>query len=64
MAYPGEDKDCFKCDWSGMDMDMEPYCINPTVAKKHPYGLVVNQALEKFCLKDGVKTLWKKRQPR
>ena len=42
------EKDCFKCEHCGMDMDMDPYCAHPEVTKKHKYGLVLHQVSE-FC---------------
>lgn len=36
--------------FSGMDMDMEPYCANPVVLKKYSWGLnLSSQAIAKFC---------------
>jgi len=41
---------CQNCDYSGMDMDMDPYCAHPEVLKKHPYGLVLHsRKIAEFC---------------
>lgn len=29
---------CEKCDFCGMDMDLEPYCVHPQVLKTNSYG--------------------------
>lgn len=45
-----EKKDCRDCDYSGMDMDMDPFCVHPNVLKEHPYGLVLHSTtIAKFC---------------
>jgi len=36
------ERHCRNCDHCGMDMDMDPYCVNLKVIEsfeKHPYGL-------------------------
>lgn len=35
-------KDCNNCRYSGMDMDMEPYCVHPEVRKRMPYGQILS----------------------
>ena len=34
-------KECYKCKYSGMDMDMDPYCFHPNTQINFPYGLVL-----------------------
>lgn len=56
------EKNCRNCKWSGMDMDMDPYCIHPNVAKEHPYGLVLhNPKIGKFCEREKL-PLWEPRE--
>ena len=53
------DKDsCGGCNNCGMDMDMEPYCTAPEVVEKHPNGLAIGSAQQRYCRKDGKLTLW------
>lgn len=55
------DKDgCGSCDHCGMDMDMDPFCVHPSVTKEHPHGLYIRSARPKYC--DG--RLWTERKPR
>jgi hypothetical protein len=57
------DKDsCGGCDHCGMDMDMEPFCTAPPVTEKYQNGLVINQAQQLYCRKDGKLTLWVERK--
>lgn len=52
MTWLNDDKGCGKCNNCGMDMDMEPFCVNNIVldeAKKSlgrdfPWGLNINPA--------------------
>jgi len=45
-------KDCRNCKFAGMDMDMDPYCVNAGVlgerskvtGRTYPYGLDINPA--------------------
>lgn len=47
-----ENKRCTECDHCGMDMDMEPYCVQPDVialrtketGRDYPWGLDINRA--------------------
>lgn len=43
---PGQ---CSSCKYCSMDMDMEPFCVEPTVVKNHQYGLKINYAIQDFC---------------
>lgn len=44
------EKTCLNCRFSGMDMDMEPYCIQPRVLEKYPFGLALHSlAITQFC---------------
>lgn len=40
---------CSSCRYCCMDADMNPYCVEPSVAKKHPYGRNINLAIKEFC---------------
>ena len=40
---------CGHCHYCGMDMDMDPYCVHPTVVKDNPYGLNISKALKLYC---------------
>lgn len=48
------EKSCMNCNYCGMDMDMEPFCVNKEVLAKrtaetgrnYPWGLDVNPARE------------------
>lgn len=53
---------CGNCDYCGMDMEMEPYCVHPLIVKKFSYGLNINKALKDFCRINEVNTLYKKRK--
>jgi TPP-dependent indolepyruvate ferredoxin oxidoreductase alpha subunit len=55
---------CSGCNHCGMDMDCEPFCTHPTVQAKHPYGLVIDQAITNFCGDGDTLKLWEKREPR
>lgn len=59
---PPEQRRCRDCDYCGMDMDLEPYCVEPSVKKGNPIGLNVNRAVTSYCTKD--RLLFKIRQPR
>ncbi len=42
---------CHDCRYCGMDMDMDPYCVNPKVLEKHVYGLSLGSTkIASFCL--------------
>lgn len=43
---------CSGCKYCSMDMDMDPFCMHPEVAKLHPFGLNLNAAIDKFCGED------------
>jgi hypothetical protein len=47
-----------------MDMDMEPYCVHPTVSASHPYGLLIDSAIKRFCGDGDKLKLWEPRKPR
>jgi hypothetical protein len=50
MSAETQKKSCFECDYSGMDMDMDPYCAHPTLLKDHPYGVVLHSpTVVKYC---------------
>ncbi len=55
---------CSGCDYCGMDMDMDPFCVHPTVKAKHPIGLNISTAIRDFCGEGDKLKLWKKREPR
>lgn len=67
MSWTSDPKGCGKCDSCGMDMDLEPFCVNkPTLdfaakqfGKTFPYGLYINQA-RLICKGDE----WTERKPR
>lgn len=41
-------KQCYECDYAGMDMDMDPYCVRPEVmGEKYKYGLYTRRARAK-----------------
>lgn len=40
---------CSSCEFCGMDMEMDPYCAEPSVTEGHPYGLNLNSAIKEFC---------------
>jgi hypothetical protein len=45
-----EKRDCRDCKFSGMDMDMDPYCVHKKVLAEHPYGLVLHSPkIVTFC---------------
>ena len=46
---PGQ---CSSCKHCGMDMDMGPYCAEPSVLEKHTYGLNINYAIKDYCGQD------------
>ena len=37
---------CGHCVHCAMDMDMEPFCAHPRIAKANPFGLLINHALK------------------
>ena len=37
-----DEKSCNTCQYSGMDMDMEPYCAHPEVLKTMPHGQILS----------------------
>lgn len=41
-------RECFNCDFCGMDMDMDPYCAHPKVLEKFPFGKALYNPNE-FC---------------
>jgi len=43
---PGQ---CSSCKYCGMDMDMSPYCVEPSVLEKYTYGLKINCAIQDYC---------------
>lgn len=49
LAPENKDVDCRKCDFAGMDMDMDIYCSHPKVLVDHGIGLNVNRAFSKYC---------------
>jgi hypothetical protein len=55
---------CSGCNFCGMDMDMDPYCVHPQVLKVHPWGVGLTTALNSFCRQGDKLTLWEKREPR
>lgn len=52
MTWLSDPKGCGKCNKCGMDMDMEPYCVDSDTlveakekfGKPFPYGLNINDA--------------------
>ena len=50
---------CSSCNFCGMDMDMDPYCVHPKVLKEHPHGYGINHAIKETCGTD--LKLWEKR---
>lgn len=52
MSWTTDEKGCGKCNSCGMDMDMEPFCVNTPVLEQaakdyghtFPYGLLINEA--------------------
>lgn len=53
---------CSGCKFCGMDMDMDPYCVHPTLKAEHPDGLNIGKAIQRFCGDNtGKLTLWEKR---
>ena len=52
---PGERR--ASCDFCGMDMDMDPYCVHKKILKNKPYGLYIRHALQE-CKGEW----WKKRK--
>ncbi len=40
---------CSSCKYCGMDMDMSPFCWEPTVLEARPEGLNLNSAIQDFC---------------
>ena len=45
-----DDRRCRECRFSGMDMDMDPYCAHARVIAEHPYGLVLHSLrIATFC---------------
>jgi hypothetical protein len=55
---------CSGCDYCGMDMDLDPFCVHPTVKAEHPWGLTINKAIQLFCGEGDKLKLWKKREAR
>jgi hypothetical protein len=39
-------RECRECRYSGMDMDLQPYCGHPAVLKRMPHGQVLWQGIE------------------
>ena len=39
------ERHCYGCKWSGMDMDMDPYCAQPKVLETSPYGRVLHRGI-------------------
>lgn len=38
-------KRCFECEHAGMDMDMDPYCVqSDVIGETHKYGLYTRHA--------------------
>jgi hypothetical protein len=52
MTWLSDEKGCGKCDNCGMDMDMEPFCVDSktlatakeTLGREFPWGLNINPA--------------------
>ncbi|MNJ73450.1 hypothetical protein D3C77_702440 [compost metagenome] len=52
MTWLSEQNGCGKCDKCGMDMDLQPFCVDSSVlsekskqtGRNYPYGLDVNPA--------------------
>lgn len=43
-------RECLNCDFCGMDMDMDPYCVAPAVVAENPYGSSVNsERVKRLC---------------
>lgn len=44
---------CSSCKFCSMDMEMDPYCVHPTVTKtpRGIYGVLINRALQTCKLK-------------
>lgn len=59
------EKRCYECDHCGMDMDMDPYCVQPEVmGAKNRYGLYTKhaRAYDGACGPEA--KLWEPRKPR
>lgn len=59
-----KDKSCFNCDFCGMDMDMDPYCVAPQVIAESPHGSVVTSARVARLCPSPEKPLFQVRKPR
>lgn len=55
---------CSGCAYCGMDMDLDPYCVHPTVTADHRYGLNINLAIQRYCGDGDKLKFWKPRPPR
>jgi predicted metal-binding protein len=40
---------CSTCKHCSMDMEMDPFCTHPEVARYHRWGLNLNKAVSEFC---------------
>lgn len=54
---------CGKCRWCAMDMDMDPFCYNPTVRAQAgtTVGIGLNAAVRSYCGKNGKLSLFEPR---
>lgn len=52
---------CQECKFSGMDMDLDPYCANPEVLKRMPYGQTLCRPVPE-CPKEKNRPLWEPRK--
>ena len=43
---------CSTCKHCSMDMDMDPFCTHPEVARYHRWGLNLSKAISEFCGED------------
>lgn len=54
---------CAKCRWCAMDMDMDPFCTEPSIkeAAGSTVGIGLNAAVRSYCGKDGKLSLFEPR---
>ena len=51
-AFWNSPNSCSTCKHCSMDMDMDPFCVNPAVRIYHRHGLNLSKAIAEFCGED------------
>lgn len=59
-----EEGGCSSCKHCAMDMEMDPYCVHPTVKIYHRYGVNISKAIRDFCGEGGDSDKLKLHEPR